>query len=140
MVAIMKSQQFTRKFNCVYALSYHLVLVTKRRQKLLDADAFVIAREMVQARVNARAGTVIEFGGESDHIHILVSLPPAEAIADFVNAVKTSTSRRLRRDVSRIRNAGPALWSPSYFVASCGHADADTVRAYIQAQDGPDPT
>lgn len=116
-----------------------MVLVTKRRRRLLDADAFAIAREMTQARVDARNGTLLEFGGEADHLHLLVSRPPAEAIADFVNAVKTSTSRRLRRDVVRIRNAGPVLWSPSYFVASCGHADADTVRAYIQAQDGPDP-
>lgn len=140
MVPVMEKQPLIHKNNCVFSLTYHMVLVVKRRRRLLTPEAFAAARVMTQARVDARGGRIVEFGGEADHLHLLVSLPPSEAIADFANAVKTSVSRRLRRDFPHIRNAGPALWSPSYFVCSCGHADADTVRDYIRAQTGPEPS
>ena len=136
----MKKQDLTHKNHCVYALSYQMVLVTKRRRRVLTPNAFAAARGMIQARVDARDGRLLEFGGEPDHLHILVSLPPAASIADFANAVKTSVSRRLRRDFPHIRAAGPALWSPSYFVRSCGQVDADTVRDYIRAQAGSGPS
>jgi putative transposase len=41
---------------------------------------------------------LIEFNGEADHVHVLLSLPPHIAISEFVNALKTNTSRVLRRD------------------------------------------
>ena len=138
MLVLMRDQPLKHKFNCVYDLTYHMVLVTKWRRRLLTPEAMAVAREMTQARVDARGGEIIEFGGEPDHLHLLVSLPPAAGVADFANAVKTSVSRRLRRDFPHIRGAGPALWSPSYFVRSCGGADADTVRDYVRAQGGAD--
>ena len=136
----MKNQPLIHKNHCVYSLSYHMVLVTKRRRRLLTPAAFAAARGMVQARIDARYGELLEFGGEPDHLHLLVSLPPAASVADFANAVKTSVSRRLRRDFPYIRESGPALWSPSYLVRSCGQVDADTVRDYIRAQAGPAPS
>ncbi|PZO72208.1 MAG: IS200/IS605 family transposase, partial [Mesorhizobium amorphae] len=53
-------------------------------------------------------------------------------------AAKTSTSRRLRRDHPELRRLGDALWSPSYFVASCGGASLETVKGYVRSQERPD--
>lgn len=76
--------------------------------------------------------------GEADHIHILVALPPTVALSEFANAAKTSTSRRLRRDFPTLRRLGNALWSPSYFVCSCGGASLETVKHYVRSQQRPD--
>ena len=51
-----------------------------------------------KARCEAWGGNLLEVNGEADHIHLLLELPPTAALADFVNALKTGTSRRLRNE------------------------------------------
>ena len=64
-----------------------------------------------------------------------------QALAEFVNALKTGTSRRLRSMFSQ-ELAGvyskPVLWSRSYCVLSCGGAPQEIIKQYIQQQDRPD--
>jgi putative transposase len=115
--------------NCVYALHYHLVLVTKRRRPVLTGPMLEAAEAAIRERCALRGGHLEEFGAEAEHVHALVSLPPAATLAEFVNAVKTTTSRRLRRDFPQLRRLGDALWSPSYFIASAGGAPLDRIQA-----------
>lgn len=137
----MPQQELDTLFHCAYALHYHLVVVTKYRRKVLTRpmlDRFeVLARE----RVEAWAGRLIETNGEADHIHILFTLPPKHALADFVNALKTGTSRRLRsefpEEVRRFYRQ-PVLWSRSYCVISCGGAPLEIIRRYIEQQERPE--
>lgn len=49
-------------------------------------------------RCEAWGGRLLEVNGEADHIHLLLELPPTATLADFVNALKTGTSRRLRNE------------------------------------------
>ena len=134
----MNMQAFSRINNCVFALSYHMVLVTKRRRPVLTGAMIDQARAIAAERCEVRGGRLVEFGGEADHLHLLIALPPAVALAEFVNALKTSTSRLLRRDHPGLRRMGGALWSPSYFVCSCGGASLETVREYVRSQERPD--
>lgn len=85
-----------------------------------------------------RGGRLVEFGAEADHLHLLVSLPPTAALAEFANALKTSTSRLLRRDHPGLLRMGGALWSPSYFVSSCGVASLETIKDYVRSQERPE--
>lgn len=134
----MPLQDYTRTNNCVFSLHYHLVLVVKRRRSVLTGPMIAAAEAAVRERCESRGGLLEEFGAEADHMHMLVALPPAEALVDFVNAVKTSTSRRLRRDFPQLKRLGGALWSPSYFVASCGGAPLETIKDYVRTQERPD--
>jgi len=71
----------------------------------------------------------------------LLELPPTAALAEFVNALKTGTSRRLRSKFAHELAgvyAKPVLWSRSYCVLSCGGAPLAIIRQYIQQQDRPD--
>ena len=92
-------------------------------------------------RCESWGGQLLEANGESDHVHLLVSLPPTVAIAEFVNALKTGTSRRLRSIFSKELNAvysKPVLWSRSYCILSCGGAPLEIIKQYIQQQDRPE--
>lgn len=96
----------------------------------------VLARE----RVEAWGGRLDEVNGEPDHVHLLILLPPNRALADFVNALKTGTSRRLRREFKARVDAfysKPVLWSRSYCVISCGGAPLSVLKRYIQRQERP---
>jgi putative transposase len=54
-------------------------------------------REIIAQRCENWGGEIIEFKGEPDHVHILVELPSNLELSRFVNNVKTTSSRLVRR-------------------------------------------
>lgn len=137
----MPTQELDALFHCVYALHYHLVIVTKYRRRALTAPMLTRFEGLARERVEAWGGRLIEMNGEADHIHMLFTLPPKHALADFVNALKTGTSRRLRAefpDEVRRFYRQPVLWSRSYCVISCGGAPLEIIRRYIEQQERPE--
>ena len=137
----MTQQQLDALFHCVYALHYHLVIVTKYRRRVLTAQMLTEFESHAKERVEAWGGRLLEVNGEPDHIHLLFTLPPKHALADFVNALKTGTSRRLRNDhPEQVRRfySKPVLWSRSYCVISCGGAPLEIIKQYIATQERPD--
>ncbi|NEP02898.1 MAG: IS200/IS605 family transposase [Symploca sp. SIO2E9] len=55
---------------------------------------------------------LIEFNGESDHVHLLVEYPPRLSISTLVNHLKGVSSRMYRK---QFQSPHPEhLWSPSY--------------------------
>ena len=133
----MGKHDFSHMHHSVYRLSYHLVLVTKDRQRVLSDAMLKQIEGIASERAGAWDGKVVGMKGAADHVHLRLELPPTAALATFVNALKTATSRLLRRDFPslRARYSQPVLWSRSYFAASDGSAPVETVRAYIQAQE-----
>jgi putative transposase len=84
---------------------------------------------------------LMEFEGEDDHVHLLISYLPKVSISKLVNSLKGVSSRMIRRmNYPEIKKKlwGGALWSPSYFAASCGGAPISIIRQYIEQQRTPD--
>ena len=71
---------------------------------------------------------------QPDHIHLMVSIPPAIAIADAVKIFKGSTARKLFVQFPELRQSlwGGHLWSPSYYVGTAGAISEQTIRQYIE--------
>jgi putative transposase len=133
--------QINALHHCVFSLHYHLVIVTKYRRKCLTAPMLADFKDQARERCEAWGGRLIEANGEPDHVHLLLELPPTAALADFVNALKTGTSRRFRNTFAAHLGSfytKPVLWSRSYCVLSCGGAPLAVLRQYIQQQDRPE--
>jgi putative transposase len=112
----MTKSSLKQRHHCVYALNYHLVLVTKYRRKCLTDAMLEVIEASARERCAARDGELLEVNGEAGHVHLLVSLPPNVALSEFVNVLKTNTARILRRDfrgelalVQRIGTLEPEL-------------------------------
>jgi putative transposase len=118
----------------------HLVFVTKYRRSVFT-DAMLERLNAVFAEtMEQMEGTLLEFGGEDDHVHLLVSCHPKTAVSNLVGKLKGKSSYILRNEFwSEIKNKlwGDHFWSPSYCVVSCGGASLDVVRAYIEDQRKP---
>lgn len=137
----MNKSSVTHSNHCVYSTSYHLVLVVKYRKPVFTGDMLTFLEEMCRERLCQWDGKLLEFNGEEDHIHLLVSVPPKHSIASLVNAIKTGTSRRLRNtypDEVKKHFWKGVLWSRSYFVATTGGVTLDVVKEYITNQARPD--
>ena len=80
---------------------------------------------------------LIEYGGEEDHIHLMVSCHPKRAISSLVGKLKGKSSYYLRKEFRpqlKKKLWGNKLWSPSYCVVSCGGGALETVRKYVAEQ------
>lgn len=81
--------------------------------------------------------TLLEFGGEPDHVHLLVSIHPALDISVLINNLKTASARRARlrfaEHLSRFYWK-PLFWHRAYFVSSVGGVSLETVKAYVERQ------
>lgn len=83
---------------------------------------------------------LLEFGGEHNHIHMMISIHPKVAVSNLVSKLKGKSSYMLRREYwDRIKTMlwGNHFWSPSYCVVSCGGASLDVVKQYIESQNTP---
>ena len=70
-------------------------------------------------------------GGMPDHIHIFVSLPSTMSVAEFVQRVKTSTSKWLKGNPNFPTFRG---WSREYAGFSYSLRDKDMIVGYIMHQ------
>jgi len=85
-------------------------------------------------------GELIEFGGESDHLHLMVSIPPSKSVSNFVGKLKGKSAYVLRNEfwpeVSK-KLWGDHFWSPSYCAVTCKGAPLDVVKKYVEQQKRP---
>ena len=122
---------------CVYNLQAHLVFVTKYRRGVFN-DAILTDMETIMRNVcHDFDAELVEFNGETDHVHLLVSYPPKIALSALINSLKGVSSRLLRKKYP-LKTHRNHLWSPSYYAASSGGATLDTLKQYIQNQRRPD--
>lgn len=118
----------------------HLVFVTKYRRGVFTKEILNDMRPIFASVCTDFEAQLIEFEGEDDHVHLLVNYPPKVSISKLVNSLKGTSSLLIRKkNYPSIKTKlwGGALWSPSYFAASCGGAPVAIIRQYIEQQRTP---
>ena len=75
---------------------------------------------------------LISAGGMFDHIHLCASMPSTITIADFVNGVKSNSSRWIHEYSSRLRQFA---WQEGYGAFSVSKSEEKKVVRYILNQE-----
>ncbi|MDD3581604.1 MAG: IS200/IS605 family transposase [Desulfobacca sp.] len=104
---------------------------TKRYFRRERRSGLVFSRRRWRNRSSAA------FGGEADHVHLLVEIHPALNISVLINNLKSASSRRIRnRFADHLKKfyGKPVFWHRAYFVASVGNVTLETVRRYVEQQ------
>ena len=127
---------YINRHSC-FLLQYHLVLVTKYRNPVITGDLEKRLYEYTRQYFSDRDCILLELNGESDHIHILFEAPPMINMADFVNAYKSASSRKMRQEFAEFLKPyywKPYFWSRSYFICTVSDKSVEVVRSYIKNQ------
>jgi putative transposase len=116
-----------------------LVFVTKYRRRVFTKAILDAMRPIFENVCADFETTLVEFDGEDDRVHLLVTYPPKVALSSLVNSLKGVSSRLLRKQFPSLvrRYWKGVLWSPSYFAASCGGAPLAIIKQYIEHQRTP---
>ena len=131
--------EYYRNRHSCFKLTYHLVVVTKYRHKVIDESIkkrlIQIFTDILENKWNCH---LIEINTDLDHLHVLFDAPPQVQLSKLVNNLKTVSSRLIRKEFSEQLKPfywKPYFWSNSYLILSTGGATIEVVKKYIENQD-----
>jgi len=120
--------------------NYHMQFTPKYRVQVFRVESI---RKLIEALIRRKAYQLgihieaIEFG--PDHVHIFATDCRKYSVSYIVNQLKGYSSWYIRRALPEYVQAylwGDSLWSDGYFYESIGRVTANTVKFYIERQQG----
>jgi len=75
----------------------------------------------------------------SDHVHMLISIPPKHSVSSIVGFLKGKSSIWVAQNISKKQRnfVGHKFWARGYFVNTVG-ANEEQIRNYVQSQEKDD--
>jgi len=118
---------------------YHVVFIPKYRRKALYVQLRNHLGEVFWRLALQRQSRIEEGHMLSDHVHMLIAIPPKHAVSQVVGFIKGKSAIHLARVYGeRKRNyVGQHFWARGYFVSTVGR-DEERIRAYIRNQEQED--
>ena len=107
------------------------VFAVSNRQSLIKSDFKEEIYKYITGIVKNQKQKLISINGMPDHVHILIGLRPAMALADLVQQIKTDSTNFINK---RKLVHGRFSWQEGYGAFSYGHSQLDTITRYIQNQ------
>lgn len=123
----------------VWDCKYHVVFIPKYRKKQLYGHLRAQLGEVFRKLAAQRESRIEEGHLMSDHVHMLIAIPPKYAVAQVVGFIKGKSAIHIARTyMERKRNfVGQHFWARGYFVSTVGR-DEEVVREYIRRQEAED--
>jgi REP element-mobilizing transposase RayT len=112
-------------------LLYHVIIRTKASQPVLSLEHSDELYRYMWGIIKNKNSVLYRVNGMQDHIHILLSLHPTIALADFMREMKAETSKMLKRTVGFEKFTA---WSEGYAALSYSLKDKNTIIDYIKNQ------
>src|SRR5580704_1385598 len=115
---------------------YHVVFIAKCRRKTIYTQLRPHLGEVFKRLAQQKESRIEEGHLMSDHVHMLIAIPPKHAVSQVVGYIKGNSAIHLARVYGeRKRNfVGQHFWARGFFVNTVGR-DEDAIRAYIRNQE-----
>jgi putative transposase len=114
------------------SLLTHIIFSTKDRSAFIDAQLASALHPYLGGIIRELNGTALAINGPTDHVHLLLSLPPNLALSEAMRVLKTNSSRWVHEQWPQRR---PFAWQTGYGAFSVSQSNADQVCAYIADQE-----
>ncbi|HBB98478.1 MAG TPA: IS200/IS605 family transposase [Blastocatellia bacterium] len=108
------------------------VFAVENRQSLIKLDFKEDLHKYITGILRNQDQKLIAINSMPDHLHILIGLKPAMALADLVREIK-SDSTNFINEQKLVR--GRFNWQEGYGAFSYGHSQLNTIVLYIQNQE-----
>ena len=124
-----------QSYSCIQ-LGYHINFCPKYRRKVLTGQIKARLLELFILKADELSLDIQDVTIMPDHVHLFVKASPALAPHFIVGQLKGYSSRILRNEFPSLKSRLPSLWTRSYYIESVGHISEDTIRKYIEDQEG----
>ena len=115
---------------------YHIVFTPKYRRKVIYNSIKTDIQEIIRNLCEWKGVEILEGHLMPDHIHMLVSIPPKLAVADFMGYLKGKSTLMIfeRHANLKYKYGRRVFWAKGYYVNTVGGNEAK-IRKYIQEQE-----
>ena len=119
-----------------YVCKYHIVFTPKYRRKIIYHQLRADIREIIKDLCKWKGVTIIEGHLMSDHVHLLLSIPPKYAVSSIMGYLKGRSSMMIfeRHANLKYKFGNKHFWATGYYVSTVGLNSA-TVEKYIRDQE-----
>ena len=123
------------KWNC----QYHIVFCPKYRRKVIYHKLRVDIGRYLRRLCEYKGVEIVEAHAMSDHIHMLVKIPPKLSVSSFIGYLKGKSSLMIFEEHANMKYkyGNRNFWAEGYFVSTVG-LNKKTVENYIRNQEMED--
>ena len=115
---------------------YHIVFTPKYRRKMIYNQYREDVREIIKQLCSYKGVEILGGNVMSDHVHILVSIPPKMSVSSFMGYSKGKSALMMfdRHANLKYKFGNRHFWSEGYYVSTVGLNEA-VIKKYIQDQE-----
>ena len=123
------------RWNC----KYHIVFIPKYRRKEIYGKIRIDIGRIIRQLCEYKDVEIVEAHAMSDHIHMLVRIPPKISVSGFMGYLKGKSSLMIfeRHANLKYKYGNRNFWAKGYFVSTVG-LNTETVKEYIRNQEKED--
>ena len=123
----------------VWECKYHVVFIPKCRRKTLYGQLRQHLGEVFRKLATQKESRIEEGHLLSDHVHMMIAIPPKYAVSQVVGFIKGKSAIHLARVYGEHKRnfVGQPFWARGYFVSTVGR-DERIIREYIRKQEEAD--
>ena len=120
-----------------YQTEYHIVWIPKYRYHVLNPGVKAYLVKLFPKVMAELPGCeIVKYSIQTDHIHMVMIIPPKYAVSAVVGKIKGMTSSQLRKKFGWMKlrySRENVVWSPGYFVSTIGVERARILK-YVEYQ------
>ena len=127
---------YVNRHSC-FLLQYHLVLVTKYRKEVFTEKIENYLTEFITSMMSKNDCNLMKINYDKNHVHILFEAPITLNLPNFINGMKSTSSRIIRKRFEEHLKqfyCKNVFWSRSYFICSLSERTDEIVKNYIKNQ------
>lgn len=127
--------RFKKLAHATYECKYHLVWCPKYRFRILTGDVGQSVRDLIRQLCEWRKFDIVAGNVMSDHIHIVLSIPPKYSVSDAVGFIKGKSAIKMFDKHSDLKKRywGRHFWARGYCVSTVG-LNEEQIKKYVEDQ------
>ena len=114
-----------------HRLFYHAIWATRLREPLITPAIEKVLFPFMNNKAKRFDCIPHGIGGVENHVHIAITIPPAESVSDIIGKLKGSSSYFLNKELQITENFS---WQDGFGVLSFAERDLQSVLHYVQHQ------
>ena len=129
--------KWKKSAHVVYQCSYHIVWTPKYRFRILQGQIAEYVEKKIRDICEWKKAEILELNVMTDHVHIVVIVPPRMAISELMGLLKGKTAIAIFQKTKKLRSRpywGNHFWSRGYCVTTVG-MDEEKIRRYVRYQE-----
>ena len=129
--------KYRRLTHVVYKCDYHIVFTPKYRFRILTGEIVAAMEQDIRQICSWKEVEIEEMSVQTDHVHMVVSIPPRLSVSDFMGVLKGKTAIRIFKSHPNLKKKpywGNHFWARGYFLNTVG-INEEMIRRYVKYQE-----